>query len=142
MIVRRYEKRDLKRCQDIAKNDFNYDDYLNLPGYRFLVIENEEGLVTGYGVIQVWEWNRSSWIVDINIDPLHRNRGFGRALVNELAELAKCENATVLIDYFPSDFKHSSFYFKLGFKICGFNSRLFYDEDPEKRMGILVGLDL
>ena len=80
--------------------------------------------------------------MDINIDPLHRNRGYGRSLVKKLAEMAKINNSTVLIDYFPSDFEHASFYFKLGFNICGYNSRLFYDENPEKRMGILVGLDL
>jgi ribosomal protein S18 acetylase RimI-like enzyme len=142
MIVRPYEKKDLKRCQDIAQTDFIYDEYLNLPNHNFLVIENDDGFITGFGVTQIWEWNRSCWIVDINIDPLHRNRGYGRALVKKLADMAKRNNSTVLIDYFPSDFEHSSFYFKLGFKICGYNSRLFYDEDPEKRMGILVGLDL
>lgn len=142
MIVRPYEKKDLKRCQEIAKTDFNYNEYLNLPGHHFLVIENAAEIITGYGVTQIWEWNRSCWVVDINIDPLYRNRGYGRALVNKLAEIGKSNNCTVLIDYFPSDFQHSSFYFKLGFKICGYNSRLFYDEDPEKRMGIIVGLDL
>ena len=142
MIVRPYEKKDLKRCRAIAKTDFNYDEYFKLPHHHFFVIESDEGLVTGYGVAQIWEWNRSSWIVDINIDPLHRNRGYGRALVNKMAEISKSNNGTVLIDYFPSDFEHSSFYFKLGFKICGYNSRLFYDEDPEKRMGIIVCLDL
>ncbi|MFC2164594.1 GNAT family N-acetyltransferase [Acidobacteriota bacterium] len=142
MIVRPYTKKDLRRCQDITKTDFNYDEYLDLSNYHFLVIENDEGLVIGYGVIQIWEWNRSSWIVDINIDPMYRNRGYGRILVTKLAEVAKNSKSTVLIDYFPSDFEQTSFYFKLGFKICGYNSRLFYDEDPEKRMGILVGLDI
>lgn len=142
MNVRPYDIRDLERCQSIAKTEFNYNEYLNLPDYNFLVIENDDGCVTGFGVTQIWEWNRSCWIVDINIDPLYRNRGYGRALVNKLAESARNNNGTVLIDYFPSDFEHSSFYFKLGFKICGYNSRLFYDEDPEKRMGILVALDL
>ena len=69
MIVRPYEEKDLKRCQDIAKTNFNYNEYLNLPNYHFLIIENDEGFITGYGVTQIWEWNRSSWIVDINIDP-------------------------------------------------------------------------
>ena len=142
MMVRPYEKKDLKRCQDIAKTDFNYDEYLTLTNYNFIVIENDEGFITGYGVTQIWDWNRSCWIVDINIDPLYRNRGYGRTLVKKLAEMAKNANSTVLIDYFPPDFEHSLFYFKLGFKICGYNSRLFYNEDPEKRMGILVGLDL
>ena len=142
MIIRPYKKKDLKRCQEIANTDFNYDNYLSLPDYHFFVLENEKGIVIGYGVIHIWEWNRSSWIVDINIDPPHRNRGYGRALIEKLAGIAKSNGSTVLIDYFPTDFEFALFYFKLGFKLCGYNSRLFYDENPEKRMGIIMGLDL
>ncbi|MBN1225252.1 MAG: GNAT family N-acetyltransferase [Candidatus Aminicenantes bacterium] len=142
LIIRPYKKKDLKRCREIAHTEFNFDDYLSLPNYHFVVVANDEGLVAGYGVIHIWEWNRSAWIVDINVDPPLRNRKYGRALVNGLAEIAKSNGCTVLIDYFPTDYEFAFFYFKLGFKMCGYNSRLFYDEDPEKRMGIIMGLDL
>lgn len=142
MIIRPYKKTDIKRCREIANTDFNYNNYIGLSDYHFFVVENDKSLVVGYGVIQIWQWNRSAWIVDINIDPLQRNQGHGRALVQKLAEVAKNSGSVVLIDYLPTNFESTFFYFKLGFKICGYNSRLFFDDVPEKRMAIIMGLDL
>ncbi len=142
MIVRTYKETDLKRCQDIAKTDYNFNEYITLSDFHFVVTETAEGFVSGYGVIQISEWNRSAWIVDIIVEPKYRGQGHGRCIVIKLAEIAKSKNCSVLIDYLPINFEYFFFYLKMGFKICGYNSRLFYDTDPEKRMAIIVGLDL
>jgi GNAT superfamily N-acetyltransferase len=142
MIVRIYRETDIQRCQEIAKTDYNYNGYLTLPNFHFVVAENDGGFITGYGVIQIWDWNRSAWIVDIIVDPKYRGQGYGKGIVMKLAEIARNKNCTVLIDYLPTDFEFFFFYLKMGFKFCGYNSRLFYDTDPDKRMAIIVGLDL
>jgi ribosomal protein S18 acetylase RimI-like enzyme len=142
MTVRTYTETDLKRCQEIAATEYDFNEYLTLPNFHFVVAQSDQATVTGYGVIQVWDWNRSAWIVDIIVDPAFRTQGYGRGLVTNLAEIARGKNCSVLIDYLPADFEFVFFYLKMGFKFCGYNSRLFYHANTEKRMAIIMGLDL
>ncbi|MEI8061028.1 MAG: GNAT family N-acetyltransferase [Candidatus Berkelbacteria bacterium] len=59
---------------------------------------------------------QSSFIVDVNILKDNRRKGFGRALVVELAK--SCNSRNIMLTTDPRDQGLTDFYKKIGFEFC------------------------
>ena len=139
MNIRPFSKKDLKRCQEIAKSTYDYAHVLDLDAAHIIVAEDRRKVV-GFGYIHVWQWNKVAWLGDLIVDESHRGRGIGTQLVKHLADLARKEGCLALMDHPPSRHPVIGFYLKLGFRICGYNDSYF--SESQDRIAIFMCLDL
>lgn len=141
-MCRRYQPSDNKDCQRISRSNFNYDDYLNMPNHHMVVVEDDDRVLRGLGVIQIWNWNKNALIIDIYVEDDSRREGFGRAIIGGLSQVAREASCIALIDYVPADVDYINFYFRCGFRIIGYHSKFFYHNARDRRDAIIFGLDL
>ncbi len=139
MEIRAFKEDDLKRCQEIARNVFDYTHVLDIRASHIIVVE-EEGNVVGFGYIHVWQWNKVAWIGDLVVDESYRGRGLGTKLVQHLAKVAKSNGCLTLMDDPPPKHPVIGFYLKLGFRFCGYNDSYF--ASPRNRMAVFMCLDI
>ncbi|MFN4133507.1 MAG: ribosomal protein S18-alanine N-acetyltransferase [Candidatus Hadarchaeales archaeon] len=120
--VREAEERDLKAILDIEYMCFP-DPYplslLNrlLSMYRstFLVVEDDGGGVVGY-VIGAVKWGKVGHVLAIGVNPSHRRKKIGSALMKEvLARFAKKGAEIAKLEVRKSNIGAREFYKKLGF---------------------------
>lgn len=103
MNARPAERSDISRLQDLTQSKYDFGEYLELPNYRALVVEDGNLGVVGFSVMHIWRWNRSGQIAEVFIDPRHRNRGYGTLLIRELLDLARQEQLRILFDHVSPD---------------------------------------
>ena len=124
--LRSYTTADRADCQRIAGSSTDYTHAIdaNADAIEVAVIDSE---IVGFAFLQVWTWNRVAWLGDIVINPDHRNRGIGRALLRRMEQRAK--DLGVSRDHGSSAGNHRavSYYLKNGYRICGYNDRFFVD---------------
>ena len=98
----------------------------------FLVAE-VDGDVAGLLMVIVPEWTDAAEITDLAIDIAFRRLGAGRALVEAAAAWA-AERGRRALWVEPRADNHAaiSFYISLGFRLSGFNDRLYSNADHER----------
>ncbi|MDI6655777.1 MAG: ribosomal protein S18-alanine N-acetyltransferase [Candidatus Hydrothermarchaeota archaeon] len=124
IIIRKFRPSDLGRVHEIECRSFK-DPYhtlflLNLyetyPDTFFVAEEN--GAVVGYVISRMV--NRSGHVLAIAVDPRHRNRGLGRALMNAVTErLREFGMKDIYLEVRISNTAAINFYKKLGFEVRG-----------------------
>jgi ribosomal-protein-alanine N-acetyltransferase len=92
---------------------------------RFFVAE-EDGVIVGFARVHVYRWNKSACVINLLVDAGYRRRGIGSLLLKTMEEFARKNGARVImfdtaIDNIPA----LNLYFKNGFKICGYNEKLY-----------------
>ncbi|MGE5653766.1 MAG: GNAT family N-acetyltransferase [Bacillota bacterium] len=142
MRVRLYRPSDLGRCQAISGSDFDYNAYLTLPDHTFVVVEEDRQNLAGFAACHIWRWNRSAWLLELFVDPKYRNRGYGEALIEFLAEQLKGEQIRMLFERLHPSHPSLNFYLQSRFRIVGYNSRFFDEPTLDDQMALELGLDL
>jgi len=109
----------------------------------FLVAE-VDGDIAGLLMIIVPEWTDAAEITDLAIDIAFRRLGAGRALVDAAAEWARQRRHRALwVEPRADNHAAISFYVSLGFRVSGFNDRLYSNVDDEHgRPTIFMNLEL
>lgn len=97
----------------------------------FLVTE-VDGEVAGLLMVLLPEWTDAAEISDLAVDIAFRRSGAGRALVNAAADWAR-ERGHRSLWVEPRADNHAaiSFYVSLGFRVSGFNDRMYSNADHE-----------
>lgn len=94
---------------------------------RFFVAE-EDGKIVGYSRMHLYRWNNSALITTVLVHAEHRHRGIGTRLLKAMGDYARESKARVLMIDSPSDNAPAlQLYFKNGFKICGYNDKIYQD---------------
>jgi ribosomal protein S18 acetylase RimI-like enzyme len=127
-----------------------YADY-NLDGLRgalagsdlFLVAEIDSEIV-GLLMIIMPEWTDAAEIADLAVDIASRRLGAGRALVETAADWAReRSDRSLWVEPRADNFEAISFYVSLGFRVAGFNDRMYSNRDHEDgRPTVFMHLEL
>jgi ribosomal protein S18 acetylase RimI-like enzyme len=109
----------------------------------FLVAE-VDGETAGLLMIIVPEWTDAAEITDLAVDIAFRRMGAGRALVESAAEWArKRGHRSLWVEPRADNHAAISFYVSLGFRVSGFNDRLYSNADHEEgRPTVYMHLEL
>jgi len=93
--------------------------------YRFFVAKDDDKIV-GYSRIHLYRWNNSAFIISLLVDAKHRRRGIGTRLLKAMEYFARKSKARVLMfDASPDNAPALQLYFKNGFRICGYNDKIY-----------------
>jgi len=92
---------------------------------RFFVAE-ENCVIVGFARVHVYRWNRSAYVINLLVDTGYRRRGIGSLLLKTMEEFAR-ENCAriIMFDTAIDNIPALNLYFKNGFKICGYNEKLY-----------------
>jgi len=132
--IRVAEPADLPKIIELIKKDkepLNEDlgAIFNFEGpnekCRFFVAEGN-GEIVGFERVHFYRWNRSAYVINLLVDIDYRRRGMGSLLLKTMEDFARENGARVImfdtaIDNIPA----LNLYFKNGFKICGYNEKLY-----------------
>jgi len=92
---------------------------------RFFVAE-EDGKMVGFGRVHFYRWNKSAYVINLLVDASYRRRGIGFLLLKAMEEFARENDARVIMfDTAIDNILALNLYFKSGFKICGYNEKLY-----------------
>ncbi|MEM2947707.1 MAG: GNAT family N-acetyltransferase [Candidatus Bathyarchaeia archaeon] len=132
--IRIAEKTDLPKIVELIKRNkeplnedleavFNFES----PNEkcRFFVAE-EDSEIVGFSRVHIYRWNKSAYVINLLVDSGYRRKGIGSLLLKTAEEFARKNGARVLmfdtaIDNIPA----LNLYFKNGFRICGYNDKLY-----------------
>jgi ribosomal-protein-alanine N-acetyltransferase len=145
------KKRDI-RVNDLSKvveieqaaNRFpwsykNFEDCL-MAGHHAWAIVNEQDEIIGYTIIQVIV--DELHLLNICIAPKFQGQGFGRALLNEVIELADEHSASVvLLEVRRSNHRAQQLYLQSGFNEVSVR-RGYYPAENGREDAILMAMDL
>jgi ribosomal-protein-alanine N-acetyltransferase len=145
------KKRDI-RVNDLSKvveieqaaNRFpwsykNFEDCL-MAGHHAWAIVNEQDEIIGYTIIQVIV--DELHLLNICIAPKFQGQGFGRALLNEVIELADEHSASVvLLEVRCSNHRAQQLYLQSGFNEVSVR-RGYYPAENGREDAILMAMDL
>jgi ribosomal-protein-alanine N-acetyltransferase len=119
----------IKRNREPLNEDLEAVFNLKNPNEKcqFFVAE-EEGKIVGFSRVHFYRWNKSAYVINLLVDAGYRRRGIGSLLLRTMEEFARENGARVImfdtaIDNIPA----LNLYFKNGFKICGYNEKLYDD---------------
>jgi ribosomal-protein-alanine N-acetyltransferase len=92
---------------------------------KFFVTE-ENGEILGFSRVHSYRWNNSAYAISHLVYLHSRRKGIGTALLTAMESYAKENRARVLMfDTEIENFPALNLYFKNGFKICGYNDKLY-----------------
>jgi len=95
--------------------------------YSFFVAE-DDGKILGYSRIHLYRWNNSAFIISLLVDAEYRRMGIGTRLLKAMEDFARESKARVLMfDTSPDNAAALQLYFKNGFKVCGYNDKIYRD---------------
>ena len=95
--------------------------------YRFFVAE-ENGKIVGYSRMHLYRWNNTAYIISLLVDADHRRRRIGTRLLKTMEDFARGNKSRVLMfDASPDNAPALQLYFKNGFRICGYNDKIYRD---------------
>jgi ribosomal-protein-alanine N-acetyltransferase len=115
-----------------------------LPEVDLFLVAAVDGDIAGLLMIVVPEWTDAAEITDLAVDIAFRRMGAGRALVEAAAAWAR-EHGHRALWVEPRADNHAaiSFYVSLGFRVSGFNDRLYANADHENgKPTVYMHLDL
>jgi len=98
------------------------------------------GSVIGFTGLIRYDWNNTLQILNIFIEPHHRRKGLGFALVKFLVERSRKTSYRCLIAEAPSLNVVVDLYKKAGFRQCGYNDR--YYSNSGKEIALWMSLDI
>ncbi len=145
MKIRRAKASDAARCAKIScvRTAEELKKLLRKDDTQWLVIEDDNGVVVGLGIINFWAWNKMAWIWDLWVDKAEREKGYGTALLKGMLKAAKKAGARVMMD-FGTPNPHTCSLVQLlinnGFRVCGTNDRWFADQ--KNPTAVFYGYDL
>lgn len=119
------EKRSGQRINEDLRALFNVRN----PNekYKFFKAE-EDGKILGYSRMHLYKWNNSAYIISLLIDAEHRRKGIATRLLKNMENFARKSKARVLMfDASPDNAPALQLYFKNGFKVCGYNDKIYQD---------------
>ncbi len=91
-----------------------------------------DGVIVGAIVLQEWHFNRSLWVSDIRVAPEVRRHGVGRALMDAAVDHARARNVvSVRLETQNDNLDAVAFYLRCGFRLSGFDDRLYLNLHPE-----------
>ncbi|WP_424213539.1 GNAT family N-acetyltransferase [Streptomyces sp. BI20] len=100
------------------------------PDRRTYVAVAPDGRIAGFGVFAYAAWNRRLVVEDIALDPAHRGRGLGRALIARAEGFARERGAVHLwLEVSNVNAPAVRAYRRWGFALCGLDLTL-YDGTP------------
>lgn len=106
--------------------------------YRLFVAE-DNGNIVGYSRIHLYRWNNSAYIISLLVDAEYRRRGIGTRLLKTMENFAKKSKARVLMfDASPENAPALQLYFKNGFRICGYNDKIY----PKGKIALYLAKEL
>jgi len=93
--------------------------------YRFFVVE-DDGKIVGYSRMHFYRWNNSAYIISLLVDAEDRRRGIGTRLLKTMEDFARENKSRVLMfDASPDNAPALQLYFKNGYRICGYNDKIY-----------------
>lgn len=96
------------------------------------VVAETDGEVQGYLMIVVPSWTDAGEITDLAVDIACRREGAGRAMIAAAAGLARARHLRSLwVEPRADNHAAISFYLSLGFRVAGFNDRMYSNSDHE-----------
>ena len=109
----------------------------------FLVADHEGG-ITGYLMVIVPSWTDAAEITDLAVDIASRREGTGLALIEAAAEWGRSKRLRSLwVEPRADNHAAISFYVSLGFRLSGFNDRVYSNaDDAEGRTTVFMHLEL
>jgi ribosomal-protein-alanine N-acetyltransferase len=117
----------------------NFEDCL-MAGHHAWAIVNEQDEIIGYTIIQVIV--DELHLLNICIAPKFQGQGFGRALLNEVIELADEHSASVvLLEVRRSNHRAQQLYLQSGFNEVSVR-RGYYPAENGREDAILMAMDL
>ena len=103
-----------------------------LTGADLFLVADVDGEVAGLLMVIVPPWTDAAEITDLAVDIAFRRQGAGRALVDAAAEWARDRGLRALwVEPRADNHAAVSFYVSLGFRLSGFNDRLYSNADDE-----------
>jgi len=105
---------------------------------RFFVTEEDRNIV-GYSRIHLYRWNNSAYIITLLVDAEHRRRGIGTRLMKTMEDFARKSKARILLfDFASSNTPVLQLCLKNGFKICGYNDKIY----PKEKIALYLAKEL
>lgn len=116
-----------KRNGEPAKEDLRALFVLKNPNEKcFFFVAEENGEIIGYSRVHFYKWNNSAYVITVLVDSRHRRKGVGTALLKAMEAFAKKNKARVImLDTAVDNTPALQLYFKNGYKICGYNDKLY-----------------
>ncbi len=103
-----------------------------LSGADVFLVADVDGEVAGLLILNVPEWTDAAEITDLAVDIAFRRVGAGRALVDAAADWTRGSGLRALwVEPRADNHAAISFYVSLGFRLSGFNDRLYSNTDHE-----------
>ena len=108
------------------------------------VVAEDDGEVQGYVMIVVPSWTDAGEITDLAVDIARRREGAGRALIEAAGAWSRERNLRSLwVEPRADNHAAISFYDAVGFRVSGFNDRMYSNLDHEAgKPTILLHVDL
>jgi ribosomal-protein-alanine N-acetyltransferase len=114
-------------------------DTLTIEGLRralnvtdLFLVADCSGELAGYLMVVVPSWTDAGEITDLAVDIASRREGAGRALVEAASTWARRRNLRSLwVEPRADNHAAISFYVALGFRVAGFNDRMYGNRDDE-----------
>jgi ribosomal-protein-alanine N-acetyltransferase len=89
-------------------------------------VAEEDSKILGFSRVHLYRWNNNAYATSLLVDAEHRRKGIGTLLLRAMENYAKENGARVLMVDTPTDNMPAlQLYLKNGFKICGYNDKLY-----------------
>lgn len=96
------------------------------PDSPTFVAVSSDGSLAGFAAVSYSSWNRRLTIEDIEVAPVHRGRGVGRALMNHAVDFARaCGAGHVWLEVTNINAPAIHAYRRMGFSFCGLDTTLY-----------------
>jgi GNAT superfamily N-acetyltransferase len=120
----------------------NKGDRLRQLGH--VVASEEDGTLVGVAAADLAAWSRRVQVEGIFVAPQARGRGVGRALMASVTDFAREVGAgCVWVETQNVNYPAVQFYRRLGFRLCGFDERLYDRDSPEAdEVALFFALDV
>lgn len=91
-----------------------------------------DGELVGVAIAEKREWNKTLWVWEFHIAPEQRGRGYGRTLMDALAETAtKADYRVMVCETQNTNVPAIRFYRKVGFEVGGIDLSYYTNQDVE-----------
>jgi ribosomal protein S18 acetylase RimI-like enzyme len=120
------EKRNGQPTKEDLRALFNLDN----PNEKcYIFVAKYDGKILGYSRMHFYKWNNSAYIITLLVDAEHRRKGIGTRLLKFMEDFAKEKKSRVLMfDTSTDNTPALQLYFKNGFRICGYNDKIYENE--------------
>jgi ribosomal protein S18 acetylase RimI-like enzyme len=118
----------------------NWEDNPDLEAHYAEVIQQGLSLglysgtdLVGVAIAEKRAWNRHLWVWEFHIDPAYQGQGYGRKLMDHLAELGKQAGCRVIVcETQNTNAPAIHFYRRVGFEIGAVDLSYYTNKDPEE----------